>query len=402
MKKTSVQILFFLLAICLVALLSVGCNNTTDNKWYKGNLHMHSFWSDGDIYPEKAIEWYKTNKYNFVGLSDHNILAKNVRWKKIPDSNIQQKAFNEYIGKYGQDWVVFKKDNNDISVKLKTYDEYKTLFEESGKFLILQSEEITDKFESKPIHLNAINIQEYIEPQKGNSVVEVLQNNIDAVNIQGEKTGKPILTTINHPNFGYAFADKEMSQLENARFFEVYNAHPRVNNPGDSEHISTEKMWDLINIQYALNNKPLIFGLATDDTHNYLQYGKDYANPGRGWIMVKATELTPSAIINSMEKGDFYASSGVYLQDIQLNNNKLSIIIEPESGIQYSTFFYGIKSDDKIPVILKKVKGTNPRFKLKKNILFVRAKIISTKLKENSIYATEYEAAWTQPVEFQR
>nr|MBA3762074.1 hypothetical protein [Chthoniobacterales bacterium] len=28
-------------------------------RWWKGNLHTHSLWSDGDDYPEMIVEWYK-------------------------------------------------------------------------------------------------------------------------------------------------------------------------------------------------------------------------------------------------------------------------------------------------------------------------------------------------------
>ena len=35
------------------------------------------------------------------------------------------------------------------------------------------------RFEDKPIHLNASNIQKLIPPQGGNSVMDVMQNNID-------------------------------------------------------------------------------------------------------------------------------------------------------------------------------------------------------------------------------
>src|SRR5205814_702981 len=28
-------------------------------RWWKGNLHTHSFWSDGDDFPEMIADWYK-------------------------------------------------------------------------------------------------------------------------------------------------------------------------------------------------------------------------------------------------------------------------------------------------------------------------------------------------------
>ncbi|MFO0064709.1 MAG: hypothetical protein ACK523_01980, partial [Pirellulaceae bacterium] len=28
-------------------------------RWWKGNLHTHSFWSDGNDFPEMISEWYR-------------------------------------------------------------------------------------------------------------------------------------------------------------------------------------------------------------------------------------------------------------------------------------------------------------------------------------------------------
>ena len=140
-------------------------------KWFKGNLHTHSYWSDGDEFPEVIMDWYKTNGYQFVALSDHNTLAEGDKWIQISSDSMYQHAFKNYLNTYGDEWVNYKKDSLDQTlVKLKTYEEYRVRFEEEETFLIIQSEEITDAFENKPIHMNATNIQEKINPQGGNSV----------------------------------------------------------------------------------------------------------------------------------------------------------------------------------------------------------------------------------------
>src|SRR5436305_1149885 len=53
--------------------------------WYKGNLHTHSLWSDGDDFPEMIADWYKRKGYHFLGLSDHNVLAEGERWIDLPE-----------------------------------------------------------------------------------------------------------------------------------------------------------------------------------------------------------------------------------------------------------------------------------------------------------------------------
>gem|GEM_PF-5552938 len=45
-------------------------------KWFKGNTHTHSLWSDGNDFPEMITDWYKRHGYNFLAISDHNILRR--------------------------------------------------------------------------------------------------------------------------------------------------------------------------------------------------------------------------------------------------------------------------------------------------------------------------------------
>ena len=37
-------------------------------RYWKGNIHTHSLWSDGDDFPEMIAEWYRTHDYNFLGV----------------------------------------------------------------------------------------------------------------------------------------------------------------------------------------------------------------------------------------------------------------------------------------------------------------------------------------------
>jgi hypothetical protein len=378
--------------------------NAQEYKWYKGNTHTHSYWSDGNDFPEMIMDWYKSHDYDFISLSDHNTLAEGEKWKKIPEYPFRQKGFKRYLEKYGEDWVTYKTDSaGGISIKLKTLEEYRPLFEEENKFLIMQAEEVSDGYEGKPIHMGAINVQELVEPQRGNSVAEVLQNNLDAVYEQRERTGNPMFPHINHPNFRWAVKVEDMLHLKGNRFFEVYNGHPHVHNYGkDSIALSMEELWDILLINYIEAEKPLVYGLATDDAHHYLEYRIGVSNPGRGWIMVRAEELTPETLIEAMEKGDFYSTTGVELEEVNFKNNKLQVKVKPEKGIDYRIEFWGAKKaqarEENKGIMLKEVKGTKAKYKLKKDVLFIRAKVISSKLKENPYQEGDVETAWTQPV----
>jgi hypothetical protein len=387
------------LFLLLLLLLSVAAAQAQEARWYKGNTHTHSLWSDGDDFPEMIIGWYKAHGYDFISLSDHNILAEGEKWTEVPKHPFRQRRFKEYLQQYGKDWVVYQTDTaGRISVRLKTLAEYRPLFEEPGKFLVMQAEEITDNYKGKPVHLGAVNTKELIKPQGGGSVTEVMQNNLDAVWAQRKRTGQPMIPHINHPNFRWAVKLEDMLPLKGERFFEVYNGHPHVHNYGDSATMGMDELWDKLLIHYLRSGQPLLYGLATDDSHHYLEYKVGQSNPGRGWIMVRARELTPAALIEAMEKGDFYASTGVELRDVAYKNGTLKLLVDPEPGVTYTIQFWGADRSGTEGQLLKEVKGTEASYKLTSNLLYVRAKIISSKLQENPFEEGDREKAWTQPV----
>lgn len=383
--------------LCVIVFLTGCAQKESDRKWYKGNLHTHSYWSDGDEYPEMIMDWYKTNGYDFIALSDHNILAEGEKWITVRKSRMYEEGFEKYLEKYGKDWVTYKTDTGRIQVKLKTYAQYKPLFEDDN-FLIIQSEEITNKFEGKPIHMNATNVRTLIPPQTGESVTEVMQRSVDAVLKQRQETGVPMFPHINHPNFYYAITAQDIIGVHGERFFEVHNGHPQVHNYGDSLRPGIEYMWDMINIAYHKKNQPLLLGLATDDSHNYHQFGTPYSNAGRGWVMVRADSLSASSLIRAMEAGDFYATTGVVLEEMEAGAKSLYVKVKEEPGINYEIQFIGATAEDQESRVLKTLSGTEASFELLPEYIFVRAKIVSDKLKPNPFQDGDFETAWTQPV----
>lgn len=47
-----------------------------EGNWYKGNLHTHTDESDGDISPQKTVEGYEKNNYDFLTVTDHDKVTK--------------------------------------------------------------------------------------------------------------------------------------------------------------------------------------------------------------------------------------------------------------------------------------------------------------------------------------
>lgn len=414
--------------LCLGAALSIlllaGCQSSVsqaplpDTPWWKGNLHTHSFWSDGDDYPELILDWYKSAGCGFAALSEHNALAEGEKFIDLADNGgVERLAV--YKERF-PDWVEEKNAEGRHLVRLKTFDEYRGLLEEPGTFLLIQSEEITSRFESKPIHVNATHIAELLEPRGGNSVRDVMQNNVDAVLEQRERTGPAMFEHINHPNFGWAVTVEDLMALEGEKFFEVYNGHPLVNNEGDNLRPSTERMWDILLAERLTDGAGIMYGIAVDDAHNYHDLDSQHSNPGRGWVMVRAASLTPESLVRAMEEGDFYGSSGILLDDMQVSDERNVLSVRGEPGVSYRTRFIGTRRGydqaneqiqaeaegasvlyryiDDIGEILDEVAGTTPGYVFEGDELYVRAKVVSTKLKDNPYREGEVESAWVQPV----
>src|SRR5215510_2741677 len=89
-------------------------------RWYKGNTHTHTINSDGDSTPYEFVRWYREHGYNFLVLSDHNYLTE--------------------------------------------VDGLNSIFGAPSKFILINGEEVSDKFQEKPIHINGLNIKQVVEP----------------------------------------------------------------------------------------------------------------------------------------------------------------------------------------------------------------------------------------------
>lgn len=406
-------------SLLVVMLLLAGLAAAAESQhWWKGNLHTHTLWSDGRDYPEMVVRWYKQHGWHFLALSDHNLLSQGHKWIDVTDKGGGAEVFNKYLEAFGDKWVERRTVGGKVQVRLKPLNEFRCLFEEPDRFLLVQAEEITQK----KAHLNAINLREVVPPCEEDSALEAMRGCINKVMVQSERAGRMMLAQINHPNFRWALRAEDIIHVEGARFFEIYNGHPSVHNSGDEQHVGTERMWDIIlTKRLAELHLPVIYGTATDDAHHYHQYGQRFANPGRGWVMVRAAHLTPESLIRAMEAGDFYASTGVVLKDVVFDGKRLKVVIEPEPGVSYATQFIGTMKgydpesrpvvdasgveiettrtySDDIGKVLAEANGTTADYALTGKEIYVRAKVISTRPMDNPAVAGDVEVAWIEPV----
>lgn len=390
-------------------------------QFWKGNLHTHSLWSDGDDFPEMIAEWYKTHGYHFLTLSDHNVLSDGERWIPSQTTAVRKKALEKYTARFGDAWVERRAVKDVPQVRLKPLREFRSVLEEPKKFLLIPGEEVTHSFTKRPIHMNAINLRDLIKPVDGPTAEEAIRVNMKAIYDQQKKTGWPGIVFLNHPNFGWGVRAEDLFAIEELKYFEVFNGHPGVRNYGDATHAGTERIWDiLLAVRLGSLKLPIVYGVATDDAHGYHEFGAGKVNPGRGWIMVRAKHLTAEALVKAMHTGDFYFSSGVALKDVGLREGELKLEIAAEEGVEYTTEFFATMEGTKIeatPVkddegkeldvtkrysadigkVVGTVKGKDAAYTFTGKELYVRAKVTSTKPHPNPYQKGDVECAWTQP-----
>lgn len=393
---------------------------TAPPKYWKGNLHTHSLWSDGDDFPEMIADWYKQHGYQFLALTEHNLIAEGEKWVPADANATRRQALQKYTRRFGPTWVEQRERDGKKQVRLKPLAEFRSVLEEPGRFLMVPAEEISHSYAKRPIHINGINLREPIKPIDGKDVVETISVNVRQVSDQRTKTGRLMVAFLNHPNFGWGVRAEEMLRAEELRFFEVFNGHPGVRNYGDPTHASCERVWDIaLALRLGKYQLPVVYGLATDDAHGYHEFAVGKANPGRGWVMVKAPHLTAEAMVRALEGGNFYATSGVLLDEVGRDGDDLQLAIRPEPGVSYRTQFIATMKDAKLdteprldekgqPVtgayspdvgkVVAESTGLKPRYKLTGKELYVRAKVTSSRPHPNPFAKGDVEAAWTQPV----
>jgi hypothetical protein len=392
-------------------------------KWRRGNLHTHTHWSDGDHYLEMVALWYKEHGYDFLCITDHNTIDEIERWVDVEKARGGLPAYEKLQAQFPKDWIAERTVNDRREIRLKTFSEVAARLDEAEKFLMIRGEEISDKFGLRPIHLNATNLQEAIPPLGGASVYETIQANVDAVVAQRERTGRPMIVHLNHPNFGWGVAAEDLMRVRGENFFEVYNGHPSVNNAGDELHAGTERMWDVINaFRLTELDLPLMYGLATDDGHSYHKIPSRASEPGRAWVMVLSEALSAESLIAALEAGRFYATNGVTLERIEIGDDRLAVRVKPDAGVDYRIEFVGThrgfdrasqpvldaegkpregvtrRYSSDIGRVLKAVDGTFGEYQFNGEELYVRARVTSTKLHPNPSKLGDKEQAWVQPV----
>lgn len=250
-------------------------------RWLKGNTHTHTRYSDGDSPPETVVDWYEAHGYDFLFLTDHNVL--------IPD---------EHLAKLQRESLP-----------------------------VWQGEEVT----MAAVHVNGLGVTELIAPPwpgRSLSEPEIAESHTERVRWAVERIlAQGGVAHVNHPNYLYTLTVDDLLASGDFGLLEVANGHSTVNNDGDETHPSTEVIWDAL-----LASGRQVWGVASDDAHHFQTWGDRWCNPGRGWLQVEADAPRMSDVLEALRAGRFYASSGLELSAYEASPSQLSLELADASA----------------------------------------------------------------------
>lgn len=405
--------IFVLCSFGVVAWQGAFAQDFDTRKWFKGNTHTHSLWSDGNDFPEMIFDWYRTHGYQFVAMSDHNILQVGEKWMSVDDIKKRQRALGHDAiykceARFGKDWIQWETREEKSGVVLKTLEQCREILEQEAVFYLMPAEEMSNSgIDKKPVHINVLNLSETIPPINDPSLTprEVARASLRLIADRAQESSRPILAHLNHPNFQWALTAADLADVAEGDFFEVYNGHPGINHLGNAESPGDEAIWDIANtIRLAEMRASPLLGVATDDSHTY--HGED-VSPGRGWIMVGSDALTGDSLIQAIQDGRFYASSGVSLESIRYDEQTrtLAIQIAPVEGVTFTTRFIGTRSNydataevTGIGEVFATKEGVAVEYIMPTDAYYLRATITSSRAHPNPSYSEQKEQGWVQPV----
>lgn len=252
-------------------------------KYFKANLHTHSTISDGQLPPAEVKAYYKERGYSILSLTDHNIV--------VDHSNLNDEDFLMLTG------AEYNINESDIPVS-----HYKTYH---LNFIAKKPDILWQPFAAE-------NYREDVLPYLEQAEIENLPRvyNTDAVNaIIARANEKGHLVLYNHPVWSLQdYTDyaplKGLWGMELCNYSSVVAGYEEIHNS--------------VIYRDMVNNQGRIFPVGADDAP------RDTDACG-AWIMVGAEKLEYGSVMEALEKGDFYASTGPDIYSLTWDGQFLDI-----------------------------------------------------------------------------
>lgn len=244
-------------------------------RFWRGNLHTHSTRSDGVLAPEEVCRRYAAEGYDFIALTDH------------------------FVGRYG-------------------YPITDTRAHRSNRFTTLLGAELhSGALQNGELwHILAVGLPDDFAPSNSPDFRPVPEQETGA-DLAARAVAAGAFVAVAHPQWsGLTLSDAR--SLAAAHAVEVYNhgCHKgcdRGDGFGIADLLLSEGRWLSL--------------IATDDAH--------FSEPDHfgGWVMVKAEENSPEALLEALKAGQFYASQGPDIRAIHLEEGALEVECSPASAV---------------------------------------------------------------------
>lgn len=265
-------------------------------RWLKGSTHVHALPSGDSREPiDDVIRWYRERGYDFIALTDHN------RVSEVDGSTAGQRAV-------ATDGLIVL-SGVELTYNPAACDPPPP--EADGKCRI---------------HVNILGPtarpEGKIEWANRDSPrrLDSYQNALDRAKEWGG------IVQINHPQWHWGMNAELLTELarRGAPLVEVANKQFTRWNDGDADHPSIEALWDA-----ALVAGMTMWGVASDDAHDYDDLVTGRYPAGGAWVMVRAAP-EPDAIVAALAAGRFYASTGVTLARADVESGALVVEVADE------------------------------------------------------------------------
>ena len=272
-------------------------------KFYKGNLHCHTTWSDGSWTPEQVKEYYKEHGYSVVAFTDHDAL--------IPHQDLRDP---EFLPLNGLEIAIRNKEANVKGKRPLVH----------MNFIALEEDNIqTPCFHrSKYILHNEEACRAALSYDESLPDVERFYNveTINALIAEGKRRGFYVI--YNHPVWSYE-NPVQMLQYEGLDAMEIYNNACIME--GYDEFNSY--MYDFLH-----RNGMRLAAVAADDNHDRkpIGYGNDSCG---GWVQIEAEELEYRAITRALERGDYYASTDAVIHKVWVEDSHVCVECDPAERV---------------------------------------------------------------------
>ena len=407
-------------------------------KWFRGNIHTHTLVSDGRAFPLEAALLYKKTGYDFLMFSDHNAVHDREMW--ITERNHHRHTFLEANARrFAAAFPDCKpqvrtEDDGSRAWRYGPFGETAAAVDEPGRFLLMSGCEYHNNTRDRyQLHCQGINVRESSHKAKILPGIMASYENLRADHLRDNPTENSLFA-VNHPLWWeYDVDPRLLSEHDEITHFEVCNM---AGNPAApvKEAYDADRLWDYALARRRLRGAPHLYGIASDDTHHYDGFYVELSGGRRraaAWVMVRAPELKAESLVAALRRGDFYATTGVFLEDVVFDGLTLSVRVRPEKGARYVVRFYGTKRNAdlsgyepgeeedllallnragdprtsvpdwlgsrrriaRIPesagVVLSETEGPGGSYRIRPDDLYVRAKVFRLGTKE---------VAWTQPV----